>query len=248
MLRKLLTLYLSCIISVLVMAGEPLSLQVVEPFIELRTGPGQHYPVHYIAQRGNTIQVLKSRTDWFKVSLQLNNNNLTQGWIHSDALASTIALDNGQLAVNHPRLVSTYSPKWSAGFSLGRFNEADIVGGFLSYAIADTTTIEIHAGEYMGGIEQGWFSALQFNYAPYEIWRVSPFVALGYGYLALEARSSQPELDDVDDYYFHNGAGFNLRLTPKYKLRFEYKHFNVLTSTNDNKELESWHIAFASKI
>jgi uncharacterized protein YgiM (DUF1202 family) len=248
MLRKSLTLFLSCILSALVLAGEPLSLQVVSPYIELRTGPGKHYPIHYIGQRGETIEVIKSRTDWFKVRLQINTNNQTQGWVHSNALAKTIALDTKQPATDHPRLASTYSPKWSAGFSLGKFNEADIVGGFLSYAIADTTTIELHAGEYMGGTEQGWFSALQFHYAPYEFWRVSPFVALGYGYLGLEAKSSQPDLDDVDDNYFHNGAGFNFRLSEKYRLRFEYKQFNVLTSTNDNKELESWHIAFASKI
>jgi len=248
MLRILLTLFLSCIISSLAMAGKPLALQIVDPYVELRTGPGKHYPIHFVAQRGETIQVIKSRTGWFKVEVKLNNSNQTHGWIHSAALASTIALDNGQAAVNHPRLAFTYSPRWSAGFSLGKFSEADIVGGFLSYAVNRTTSVEIHAGEYMGGSEQGWFSELQFNYAPYEMWRLSPFVALGYGYLAFDTKSSQVAQNDVDDNYFHHGAGVNFRLSSKYRLRFEYKHFNVLTSTNDNKELESWHIAFASKI
>ena len=42
-------------------------VQVVEPYIELHTGPASGYPVFYVAEKGEWIQVLKSRTSWYKV-------------------------------------------------------------------------------------------------------------------------------------------------------------------------------------
>ena len=41
--------------------------RVVEPYIELHTGPGRGYPIFYIAERGESVTVLKQRTDWIKV-------------------------------------------------------------------------------------------------------------------------------------------------------------------------------------
>ncbi|MEO0974882.1 MAG: SH3 domain-containing protein, partial [Pseudomonadota bacterium] len=42
-------------------------LTVADPYLELRTGPHSGYPVTQIADRGEEIEVLKRRTDWYKI-------------------------------------------------------------------------------------------------------------------------------------------------------------------------------------
>ena len=42
---------------------------VSDPYIELRTGPGRGFPIFYVAGQGDTITILKSKTDWYKVQV-----------------------------------------------------------------------------------------------------------------------------------------------------------------------------------
>ena len=46
---------------------KPLEVVVAEAFVEMHSGPGRGFPVTYVVGRGDSVQVLYSRTDWFKV-------------------------------------------------------------------------------------------------------------------------------------------------------------------------------------
>ena len=50
---------------------------VAEPFLELHTGPGQGFPVFHVVDRGQRIEVLKRRTDWF----QVRTDRGVRGWV-----------------------------------------------------------------------------------------------------------------------------------------------------------------------
>ena len=40
---------------------------IADPFIELHTGPGRGYPIFHVAERGQEVEIVKRRTDWFMV-------------------------------------------------------------------------------------------------------------------------------------------------------------------------------------
>jgi len=40
---------------------------VADPFIELHTGPGRGYPIFHVVERGREVEIIKRRTDWFRV-------------------------------------------------------------------------------------------------------------------------------------------------------------------------------------
>ena len=42
-------------------------LQIADPYIELRTGPGRGFPIFFVAQRNAWIAVELRHTDWFRV-------------------------------------------------------------------------------------------------------------------------------------------------------------------------------------
>ena len=60
-------------------AKELRKVAVAEPYVELHTGPGRGYPVFYIAERGETVELLKQRTDWIK----LRTARGVEGWAHN---------------------------------------------------------------------------------------------------------------------------------------------------------------------
>src|SRR5215510_11340806 len=62
---------------------------IADPFIELHTGPGRGYPVFFVAERGEQIELIKRRTEWFKVRVARGE----EGWVHFEQLTTTLNLD-----------------------------------------------------------------------------------------------------------------------------------------------------------
>ena len=247
-----LTLFLFLVITGVstTVAGEKqrLRLSIVEPYLEIHTGPANGYPIHFVAQRGEVIEILKRRTEWYKVRIQVDSRRQKTGWVHADDIANTIAVDTKAIAQEHPRLKRNYDPKFSAGFSVGQFSNADIVGGLINYALSQTAAVELYVNEYFGLDEEGLFAGGQLIYQPWRIWRLSPLVSIGYGYVERDFKGSLIQQSDLEDNFLQTGSGIDLHLSDRYRLRFEYKHLNILTSTDDNKELEAWSLNFVSKL
>ena len=71
---------------------------VAEPFLELHTGPGRGFPVFYVVDRGEQIDVLKRRTDWFQVRTKKG----IEGWVKLDQMAETLDTSGKPTALDDP--------------------------------------------------------------------------------------------------------------------------------------------------
>lgn len=243
-------------------AAEKLRLEIVQPFIEFRTGPGKPYPVFYVAQRGELIEIQKRRNDWYKVTLQVNQNHQKIGWIHRDAVGETIVAnsvtDKAQtsaedsaanslepvMASDHPRLRSAFNPRAYLGFTFGRSSTADIAGLYTGYAITPKLAIELQANEILGQSFQSTSFSGNVSLTPFDDWRVAPFFQLGAGAIDNKARVTTSQQNDASDKFFQSTAGFGVLLSKRYRLRFEYRHMNILQSRDDNREIETWQLGF----
>ena len=67
-------------------AEEYRTVSVADPYLELRTGPGRGYPKFYVVNRGETVDILLRKTDWFKVRAP----NGKEGWVDRDQLELTL--------------------------------------------------------------------------------------------------------------------------------------------------------------
>src|SRR5438552_3520272 len=59
---------------------------VAEPYLDLRTGPGRGYPVFYIAERGEAVEILRRHTDWFEVRTERGK----EGWVSREQMETTV--------------------------------------------------------------------------------------------------------------------------------------------------------------
>ncbi|MDH4260310.1 MAG: SH3 domain-containing protein, partial [Gammaproteobacteria bacterium] len=57
---------------------DALEVIVVDPYLELRTGPGRGFPIVQVVSRGETVRILKRRTDWFRIRDSAGH----EGWVH----------------------------------------------------------------------------------------------------------------------------------------------------------------------
>ena len=76
-------------------ARELLQLFVTQPYLELHTGPGRGYPVTQVVARGESVDVLFRRTDWFKVRTERG----VEGWASARELTLTTLADGSPFQV-----------------------------------------------------------------------------------------------------------------------------------------------------
>ena len=70
----------------------PVAVEVADAYLELHTGPGRGYPVTRVIPRGDHVEVLKRRTDWYL----LRDDRGHEGWAKRKAMALTLLALSGE--------------------------------------------------------------------------------------------------------------------------------------------------------
>ena len=207
----------------------------------------------YVAQRGEKIEIQKRRNDWFKITLKVDSSRIKTGWVHRNAIGQTLVANDPEsdgnsetLAKDHRLLHDIYNPKHYMGFNYGRTSSADLVGVYAGRVFTDSISAELQFSDFLGRNSQGIVYGGVMNFAPFTRWKLSPYAQLGGGRIETEARGTNSQQNDDSNQFLQSGLGFHLLMSERYRLRFEYRHINILTSEDENEELETWQIAFSA--
>src|SRR5918992_6296469 len=111
-------------------ADDPRKILIVDPFIELRTGPGRGYPIFHVIERGREVTIVKRRTDWF----QLRTDRGLEGWAPRAQMVATLEPTGEPLDLEEPARENYMSRRWQAGLLGGNFGGASEVSAFGGYA------------------------------------------------------------------------------------------------------------------
>jgi uncharacterized protein YgiM (DUF1202 family) len=217
---------------------EPLRVEVSAPYIELHTGPGRGYPIFYVAERGERIEVLKRKTDWFKVRTARGK----QGWVTRAQIEQT------QLAAGQPLLLADagrddYNRRhWELGALGGSFGGAHIVTVYGGYAFVPTMAAELSLSQVLGTFSDSLMLNVNLVAQPFPEWRVSPFFALGSGVIHTDPQvtlvQSQSRLDGTT----HVGVGVRTYLARRLLLRAEYNNYVIYQDKDSNQRINEWKL------
>jgi hypothetical protein len=241
--HTLLTLTLLLGSPVLVAADESvLTTTVADAYIELRTQPGRAYPVFYIAERGEQVELLKRRTDWVK----LRTARGAEGWAHVDDVGRTLDAAGEPLAIKAPDLDSFRHRDWEFGVMLGDYDHTDALTGYLGWHFTRNLSLEAAYTENFGDFSDGKMATVSVVHQMFPEWRYSPFVTIGGGVRQTNPRSSLVDTEDRTDGTASVGAGIRIHLTGRLLLRLQYKHYVVMTDRDDDEEVGEWKIGISA--
>lgn len=229
-------------------AKELLQVFVAEPFLELRTGPGRGYPVTQVVGRGESVRVIKRRTDWLKVRTERG----VEGWAAQEAMVQTLLGDGTRLQIDLGDRAGFTSHRYEAGGFVGEFDGANLVSAYGAVSLTDHLKVDISVSQFLGVTSNaastdrsGYTIDIGLNHVFMPEWRFSPFVTLGGGLFNVDSDPQNPQTVDRKDQSAYAGAGFRFYLTRRFFVRGEYKTRVVFTSRNDNEELEEWKVGLA---
>ncbi len=218
-----------------------LQLFVAEPFLELRTGPGRGYPVTQVVTRGEAVDVLFARTDYFKVRTARGR----EGWASAADLQKALLADGTAFQVELGDRAGFANHRWELGAFAGDFDGANLVSFYGARSLTENLKFELSAGQYLGDQRSGYMveAGLAHVFAPE--WRVSPFIAIGGGLFRVDSDAQRPNLVDRTDEAAYAGVGVRFYIARRFFFRAEYKERVVFTSRNDNEELKEWKAGLA---
>jgi hypothetical protein len=222
-------------------ARELLQVFVAEPYLELHTGPGRGYPVTQVVARGEAVDIIKRRTDWFRVRSERG----VEGWASLRDMARTQLADGTFLKIDLGDRSEFTDHRWEMGGMVGDFDGANLISAFAARRINPNLGVDVAISQYLGRQRNGYMADIGINHVFAPEWRFSPFLTLGGCLFRVDNDPQRPQLVDRTDQCAYVGVGFRFYLTRRFFLRGEYKERVVFTSRNDNEELKEWKAGLA---
>lgn len=220
---------------------ELLQLFVTTPYLELHTGPGRGYPVAQVVGRGEAVDVLMRRTDWFKVRTERG----IVGWASERDLSKAELADGTLFTFNRGGRAGFTSHGWEGGVLAGDYAGATVISAFGARSLNDNLKLEVMASQYLGNISDGYLIDVGLNHVMFPEWRVSPFLMLGTGWEKVVSKATLADPIDATNQSAYAGVGARFYLTRRFYLRGDYRYHVVFTSRDNNEVKNEWKLGFA---
>ncbi len=228
-------------------------VEVADPYIDLHTGPGRSFPVFYIAERGEWIKVLKSKTSWYKVRL----NNGKEGWVNRHQMSRTLNLEGEVVDLKDPDFNEYLNRTWEVGIQHGDLEGASVISAYGGFHLTRNISTELHIEQALGNFSEIRMASVDIIHQPFPALKpfqglpwvgdinISPFFGIGGGIIQVLPRATLVQPVDRQDNIVFVTAGARMYLTRRFLARLEYRNIVILTSRNDNEEVEQWSFGFS---
>ncbi|MEM9384357.1 MAG: SH3 domain-containing protein [Pseudomonadota bacterium] len=219
----------------------PVQLTVADPYLELRTGPHSGYPVTQIADRGEPIEVLKRRTDWYKIRTVRDY----VGWVSREDLARTILSNGDEVILKDAGLDELGNRRLEMGFMTGDFGGANVLTGYGALALSPNLALELQGSQALGRVSNSLIGQARMVNTFFPRWRASPYFGIGAGVISTSPNATLVQVEDRTDPVATATFGVRAYLTRRFMARAEYNGYVVLTEREENEEIFEWKLGFS---
>ena len=233
---------LQCLATTMAHAGERyLSVRIAEPYIELHTGPGRGYPVFHVVDRGELVEVIKRRTDWFL----LRTAKGREGWAKRSAMELTLTPEGEATAFADADFGDFSRRRWEVGVMAGDFEGANLITAYAGYMVTQNLSAEVQLSQAFGNFSDALIGSINLLAQPFPEWRVSPYFLLGTGAIYTDPNVTLVNEEDRFEQITNVGVGLRGYITRRFIVRAEYQNHVILQNTNDNQEINEWKAGVA---
>lgn len=216
-------------------------VSVADPFIEMHTGPGRGYPIFHVVEKGQSILLIKKRTQWYKVKSPRGK----VGWVHEDQMEQTLTPEGERYETEKPTKEGFVNRNFEAGALAGDFDGANVLTLYTGWSWTPNISTELTVSQALGNVSDIQFATVNIMHQPFPEWYVSPYVKLGTGIITTKPRATLVFPEDREDELLVAGIGFRAYVSRQFFIRAEYNSYTILTSRNDNDQVEEWKLGFS---
>jgi len=207
-------------------------VQIADPFIELRTGPGRGYPIFHVAAREEWIEIELRHTDWYRVRTE----NGRVGWVNREQLETTLTEAGGKKTFRDIALDDYLRRRLELGAAWGHFKSEPMLKMWAGYKLADTIVVEGTVGQVQGLYSGTDFWHLDLLAEPFSDRRLSPFAGVGVGKFKNIPNASLVNATTTDAKLANATLGVRYYLTERFVARADYTLYTAFLSDSRSGE------------
>ena len=215
-------------------------LTVTAPYLEMHTFAGRGYPIFHVIEKGETLKLIKSRNDWFKVE----TTNGKVGWVIREDMNDTADQNQVALDFSNKGWKDPEKNHFEAGLIAGRFAGAISYTPFIAYHFTPNIHGEFKYTQAFGEFSTLKITAISLTHQPFPSWRLSPFFRLSSGVIQTNPSTILVSAEDRKDPIVSVGGGLIVHVSSHLILRMEYDNHTILTTRDINEEVEEWKAGF----
>ncbi len=214
------------------LAADTERVQIADPYIEMRTGPGRGYPIFNVAARHEWIVIELRHTDWYRVRTE----NGKVGWVQRQQLESTLTEAGGRRTFRDIALDDYLHRRLEFGAAWGHFKSEPMLKVWTAYKLADTIAVEATAGQVQGLFSGTDFWHLNLLAEPFADRRLSPFAGVGVGKFKNIPNASLVGATTTDAKLANASVGAKFYLTERFVARVDYTLYTAFLSDRRSSE------------
>lgn len=209
---------------------------IVEPFLEIHTGPGSSYPVFYIAEKGETIRLMKRRVDWYEIRLR----NGTEGWAHRREIEKTLLASGVRKRWSERIYDDLIAGKAALGWSAGTFAGDPALYVRLTYPLMDHLAFEATGGFASGDLGGAQLYHGGFVVMPWTVQWMALTATMGGGVAHVTPTSLLVNAESGTFPTAYAGAGIKIPLFRNLEGRVDVRHFTLFMNTERTREFQEY--------
>jgi hypothetical protein len=210
-------------------------VQITDPYIELHTGPGRGFPIYFVAPRGEWIELLMRKTDWYKVRTAHGR----EGWVNRTQLATTLTEAGTATAFRDILLDDYLRRRLEVGIAWGQFKGEPMLKLWSAYKFADTLSIEGTIGQVQGVYSGTEFWHVNLNVEPWSDRRLSPFFGIGLGRFKNIPNASLVNAVETNANLADALIGLRFYVTERFVARLDWGIYTAYVSDLDSAEYKA---------
>lgn len=217
-------------------------VQIIDPFVNLHTGPASGYPVFHVALRGDWVAVEKRRTHWFKVITE----DGTAGWVSAADIQQTLSAISEPVVINDGSFEQFQQRDFEFGVLGGEFEGVPSLDVMAAWVMTENFTAELSYTQALGDFSENQLLLGSITHSTFPEWRLAPYVRLGVGQIRTTPRANlvQSGAESRTSDLLVAGLGMRYYLAQNFLLRVEYQNLLALTERDDNEDVNAWKIGF----
>ena len=222
----------------------PMLVTIADPFIELHTGPGKGYPIFHVIDRGEQVEIVRRKTNWFRIIAEDGKT----GWASREQMQQTLLPSGEKFEITELGADDFEQRKLVFGITGGEFENAPIFTIFGAYSLTENLAAELHFGKSVGDVSSATLWKASLVMQPLPDLTYSPYMSLGLGEIDIDPSATLITANSSTNQFSQFGVGIQRYVSRSFLLRFEYNEYIIFSpsdTTDNNEKVSEWKFGFA---